>query len=139
MLVNFVGENINGSIFSCTQHLYELSQDCSYDLGCVQMVLDLKSSTVSHRDSLWMLTTNLIDRCPANQTRSISYFTLQPNRKRFILDFPSVAFHSLERIHTQPTFELKNLFGKDKIEIAHVIIKVEIRRRCLDSANRSKL
>ena len=36
MLVNFVGENINGSTFSCTQHLYELSQDCSYDLGCVQ-------------------------------------------------------------------------------------------------------
>ena len=139
MIVDFVGDSINGSIFTSAQHLYELSQDCSFELACVQIVLELKTSKVTHRDSLWMLSTNLIDRNPTNQNRSLSYFALQPNRKRFILDFPSLAFHPLERIHTQPTFEFKNLFGNAALEISHVIVRTEIRKKCLDSANRLKI
>ena len=136
MLIDFVGENIHNSSFNSAQHLYQFLSDCSYEMGCLQIVLELKSTSITHRDSLWMLSTNLIDRCSANQNRAISYFTLQPNKKRFILDFPSVAFYPLERIHAYPSFELKNIFGRDRIEISNVIVKAQIRRRCSDSANR---
>ena len=134
MILDFIGENINGTQFSCSQHFPSLHADCSYEIGIKQIILKTKEATL---DSLWMLTTNLIDRCSANPNRSISYFSLDKLKYSSIINFPSVDFFLLERIHTFPTFELKNLFGTQKLEISDIIIRAEIRKRCLGSANHS--
>ena len=138
MLIEFLGENIAKSSFSSSQRL-ELIPDCQYEFGCSQIILQLKSNKTSEKHSLWALKTNLIDRCPANPERVVSYFILDVNKLRFIIDFPSVGYYPLERIHTQPAFELVNLWGSQEIEISNVIVKANIRKRCLDLANPSKL
>ena len=138
MLIEFIGENIVKSSFSSSQRL-TLFPDCQYEFGCFQIILKLKSNKISEKNSLWALKTNLIDRCPANPERVVSYFVLDPNKLRFIIDFPSVGYYPLERIHTYPTFELVHLWGSQEIEISNIIVKANIRKRCLDLANLSKL
>ena len=132
MILDFIGDNIHGSAFSSTQNFLNLHSECSYEIGIKQIVLKTNEVTL---DSTWMLTTNLIDRCSANPNRSISYFSLDKLKYSSIINFPSVDFFLLERIHTFPTFELKNLFGTQKLEISDIIIRAEIRKRCLGSAN----
>ena len=134
MILDFIGENINGTQFSCSQHFPSLYADCSYEIGIKQIILKTKEATL---DSLWMLTTNLIDRCSANPNQSLSYFALEKLKYHFIINFSSVDFFRLERIHAYPTFELKNVFGSQKLEISDVIIRAEIRKTCLVSANPS--
>ena len=134
MIIDFIGENIQGSSFSCTQNSLSLDADCSYEIAIKQIILKTIEPTL---DSVWMLTTNLIDRCSANPNRSLSYFSLEKLKYHANIYFQSVDFFLLERIHTNPIFELKNLFGVQKLEISDVIIRAEIRKRCLDSVNHS--
>ena len=135
MIIDFISENIQGSAFTTSQHFCGLNSDCTYEIGIKQIVINLKSNKTDLDTSLWMLTTNLIDRCSTNPNRSVSYFCLEKVKTRFIFNFPSIDFFLLERIHTYPTFELKSLFGQQKIEIANVIVRVELRRKCLASAS----
>ena len=139
MLIDFIGENITKSTFTTSPHLYELLQDCEYEFGCSQIVLQLKSNQMTEKHSLWVLKTNLIDRCSANPNRAVSYFFLDSNKSRFIIDFPSIGYYPLERIHTLPVFELSNLWGDQKIEISNVIVKADIRKTCSDLASPSRL
>ena len=82
-----------------------------------------------------MLTTNLIDRCSTNQNRAISYFKIPAHKSDVLVNFPALEFFPLERIHTYPWFEFRSIFGNKKIEISQVIVRVEIKRECSDSAN----
>ena len=134
MILDFIGDNIHGSAFSSTQNFLNLHSDCSYEIGIKQIVLKTNEVTL---DSTWMLTTNLIDRCSANPNQSLSYFALEKLKYHFIINFLSVDFFRLERIHAYPTFELKNVFGSQKLEISDVILRAEIRKTCLVSANPS--
>ena len=134
MIIDFIGENIQGSSFSSSLHLSSLHSECLYEIGVKQIILKTNEVTL---DSLWMLTTNLIDRCSTNPNRSVSYFSLEKLKYHSVINFPSVDYFLLERIHTQPTFELRNLFGTQKIEIDHVIVRAEIRQKCSVSANHS--
>ena len=135
MLIDFISENIHESTFTASQHICGLNSDCSYLIGVKQIILNLKSNSTTEDTSLWMLTTNLIDRCSTNPNRSVSYFVLEKLKKRFVIDFPSVDFFLLERIHTYPSFELKSLFGTEKIEIGNVIVRAELQQKCLVSAS----
>ena len=134
MIIDFISDNTQGSTFTTSQHFCELNSECLYEVGVKKIVLSLNSNTTEDT-SLWMLTTNLIDRCSTNPNRSLSYFALEKLKNRFVINFSSVDFFLLERLHTYPSFELKSLFGTQQIEIANIIVRVEIRRKCLVSAN----
>ena len=134
MIIDFVSENIQGSTFTTSQHFCGLNSDCLYEIGIKQIVLNLKSNT-TQKTSLWMLTTNLIDRCSTNPNRCVSYFALEKLKNQLVINFPSVDFFLLERIHTYPSFEFQSLFGSQQIEIANVIVRAEVRKKCLVSAN----
>ena len=135
MIIDFIGENIKNGSFSTTQHFIDLSQDCSYEIGVIQIVIKTSSIERAPKESLWMLTTNLIDRCSTNPHRAVSYFTCDSYKNLFVINFPSVTFHLLERIHTYPSFEFKSLFDNQKLEITNVIIRAEIRKQCSDLAS----
>ena len=135
MIIDFIGENIKNGSFSTTQHFFGLANDCSYEIGVIQIVLETSSTAKASKESLWMLTTNLIDRCSTNPNRAVSYFTWDAYKNRLVINFPSVAFHLLERIHTYPSFEFKSLFDNQKLEITNVIIRAEIRKQCSDLAS----
>ena len=139
MLIDFIGENITNSTFTASPHLYELLQDCEYEFGCWQIILKLKTNQMTETQSLWALKTNLVDRCSANPNRAVSYFFLDANKSRYIIDFPSVGYYPLERIHTYPQFEIANLWDDQSLEISNVIVKANIRKTCSGLANPSRL
>ena len=131
MIVDFQG---NSHYFSSPQYFFnELSSDCAYEIGVQTICLKLKPEAKMPKYLIWMLQTNLIDRCTTNPYRAVSYFTLETFKSEFVVNFPTVTFYPLERINTSPSFEFKNLFGHKILEISDVIIRVNIRKRCLDS------
>ena len=134
MIIDFIGENINGSMFQSTQNFLSILPNCSHQIAIREIILDLKSNKLKD-DSLFMLTTNLIDRCSTNQNRAISYFKIPAHKSDVLVNFPALEFFPLERIHTYPWFEFRSIFGNKKIEISQVIVRVEIKRECSDSAN----
>lgn len=134
MLIEFTGENIINGRFTAQLNLFEVCQNCSYEFGCFQIVLKL-TKPLKNEDHIWALKTNLCDRSLANPARVVSYFVLNNNKRNFIVNFSSVGFYPLERITFFPNFEIFNLWDEEKIEISKVIVKAEVRKKCLDSAN----
>ena len=133
MIIDFIGEENNGT-FTSTQHFCRVLQDCSYEFGIKSIILELKKNANQNK-TLWMLSTNLVDRCSTNPYRAVSYFKIAALEKRVSIRFNSVDFFPLERIHSFPTFQFTNLFGEEKIEISNVIIRTEIKRKCSALAN----
>ena len=130
MIVDFISSNCKNGAFSVNHHFCDLKPDYNYEIGVKQIILQLNEKTTNSK--ICMLSTNLIDRSSINPYRAISYFSLQYKQNNFI-DFPSVAFHPLERLHAHPVFEIKSVFNEAKIEISRAIIRAEI--RCLASAD----
>ena len=130
MIVDFISSTCKNGTFSVNHHFCDLKPDYNYEIGVKQIILQLNEKTTNSK--ICMLSTNLIDRSSSNPNRAISYFSLQYKQNNFI-DFSSVAFHPLERLHAHPIFEIKSVFNETKIEITRAIIRAEI--RCLASAN----
>ena len=133
IVVDFICKNMDGNYIFPKQNLSCLQKDSLYEIGLTTIVLEL-NSVPEHSSSQWMLTTNLIDRNSLNENQSISYFTIESNKDRLVLNFASVDFFPLERIHSLPFFCVKDPFGERKLNIRNVIIRICF-KRCLDSVN----
>mgnify|MGYP003338373498 CR=1 FL=1 len=136
MIIDFIGEENNGT-FTSTQHFCRVLQDCSYEFGIKSIILELKKNTNQNK-TLWMLSTNLVDRCSTNPYRAVSYFTLEAYKERHFYDFPTVDYFPLERTNTRPRFGIRDIFGNKSIRILNIIVRAEIRPKCSDSANLSR-
>ena len=139
MLLDFVGANLTDGNLITNLHLYEHLNDCSYEIGVREIILEIKAGQITEKDSNWMVCSNLIDRCSANQKRALSFFVLNPNKNRYHLEFSPVSFHPLERIHTLPRFEFKPTFKRAALKIKDIVLRLEIRRKCSDFPNPSKI
>lgn len=139
MFIDFIGEDLFDGILLTNFHLYEYLEDCSYEIGIREIILEIKSGQITEKDSNWMICSNLIDRCSTNQKRSLAFLVLNPHKNRYRIDFSSITFYPLERIHTLPRFEFRSVFKSDRLKIKNIIVRLEIRRRCSDFRNHSKI
>ena len=135
MLIDFTGEDLFDGALLTNLHLYEYLDDCSYEIGVREIILEIKSGQISEKDSNWMICSNLIDRCSANQKRALSFLVLNPHKNRYHLEFSPIAFHPLERIHTLPRFEFRPTFKRSPLKIKNLLLRLEIKRKCSDSQN----
>ena len=136
MLIDFIGENIEDGVIITDIKLYEYLNNCAYEIGVREIVLEIKSGQINEKDANWMINTNLIDRCSANEKQALSIFTMNAHKNRYHIQFSPVTFHRLERIHTAPRFELNPIFKSTSLKIKDILIRLEIRKTCLDSQSR---
>ena len=131
MIIDFIGENMENDFFYTNLNFCHSLQDCNYEIGIRQIILEIEMFKIP---SIFMLTTNLIDRCSTNPNRAVSYFNVLPNKRKIIINFPSVDYFQLERIHSLPCFGFKDPFGTEKIKLRSAIIRAQV-RKCSDSVN----
>lgn len=131
MIIDFIGENVDNDFFHTNLTFCHSLQDCNYEIGIRQIILEMEMFKVP---TIFMLTTNLIDRSSTNPKRAISYFNVLPNKRKIIINFSSVDYFQLERIHSLPWFGFKDPFGTEKIKIKSAIIRAQL-RKCSDSVN----
>ena len=139
MIIDFTGEDLfNGNLLT-NIHLYEYLNDCSYEIGIKEIILEIKSGQITEKDSNWMICSNLTDRCSANPKRALAFCVLNPHKNRYHFQFSPISFHVLERIHTLPRFEFRPTFKKANLKIKDLLIRLEIKRKCSDFQNHSKI
>ena len=140
MLIDFIGENINGSTFASGHDFCGLLEDKDYEIGIRQILLEIKltNRSMNQEDQFCLLNTDLVDRNSSNPNRAVSYFTLEAYKERHFYDFPTVDYFPLERTNTRPRFGIRDTFGNKNIRIVNIIVRAEIRPKCSDSANLSR-
>ena len=131
MIIDFIGENIENDSFYTNLNFCHSLQDCYYEIGIRQIILEMEIFRIP---TILMLTTNLIDRSSTNPNRAVSYFNVLPNKRKIIINFSSVDYFQLDRIHSLPCFGFKDPFGTEKIKIRSAIIRAHL-RKCSDSVN----
>ena len=105
-----------------------------YEFGVRFFHLTLKSKPAKKEYDLWSLSSNLVDRSPTNQFRSVSYFIL-PQTLSQGWEPSSVVFYPLEKHQLEnPVFYIERIPRDKQIEISHAHIQLEI-RKCSDSQN----
>ena len=109
-----------------------LDRNSSYEIAVCHMHIELKSNQISKDNDLWCLSTNLLDRSPANPIQAISYFTLRRGKLDHEIQPSPVVFYPLE-VHQleNPYFLIQQVSKEKVIDIKNVFVQLEI-RKCLE-------
>ena len=131
MIINLHCNDFSQNRFSYDGSYVRLDRRWAHEVAVLHIHIELKSNQVTKDNELWCLSTNLVDRSPANAYQAVSYFTLSRGKLNHDIT-PSVVFHPLD------TYRLDNLeffiqrITKEKtLNFEHAFIQIEI--RCSES------
>ena len=134
MIINLHFNQFTGNLFHFESSMVTLDRNMKYEFGVRFFHLTLTAEPVKKEQDLWSLSTNLVDRSPTNQFRSVSYFIL-PKTLSQGWEPSSVVFYPLEKHQLEnPVFFIERIPRDKQIDISHAHIQLEI-RKCSDSQN----
>jgi hypothetical protein len=124
--------NIHFDKFSDNKFIFDgpylyLDPDCKYTISLLHLHFHIENQRYpqpSNVSDLWVLSTSLVDKSPANPEQALSYFTW--TKQRLTQDFIPRSFikYPLERIKENTNLKLESAF-----------IQLEIIKKCSDSAS----
>ena len=124
--------NIHFNKFSDNKFIFDgpylyLDPDCKYTISLLHLHFHIENQRYpqpSYITDLWVLSTSLVDKSPANPEQALSYFTW--TKQRLTQDFIPRSFikYPLERIKENTNLKLESAF-----------IQLEIIKKCSDSAS----
>ena len=124
--------NIHFNKFSENKFIFDgpylyLDPDCKYTISLLHLHFHIENQRYpqpSNVSDLWVLSTSLVDKSPANPEQALSYFTW--TNQRLTQDFIPRSFikYPLERIKENTNLKLESAF-----------IQLEIIKKCSDSAS----
>ena len=131
--------NLHFDVFNKNRFLYEgpyimLERNYTYEIGVRHVHIELQGNQISKDNDLWCLSTNLVDRSPANTRQAVSYFTFARGKVNHDIICSPVVFYPLE-VHQleNPEFLIQRITKDKTLGIEQAFIQVEI-QKCLESA-----
>lgn len=107
-----------------------LERNCEYQIAVRHFHIELSSNQITKDNDLWVLSTNLIDRSPANTNQAVSYFTMNKGKLNHDVKPSSVISYPLETHHLEnPQFLIKRINKEKVVSIEHAFIQLEIVKR----------
>jgi len=127
MILNFHFNNFNGNQFKFDGPYMMLDRDCHYQIAIRHFHIELSTNQITKDNDLWVLSSNLVDRSPANTYQSISYFTLSRGKLNHDATPSPLVFYPLE-IHQldNPEFIIHRVNKDKQINIDHAFVQLEI-------------
>jgi hypothetical protein len=136
--------NIHFNKFSENKFIFDgpylyLDPDCKYTISLLHLHFHIENQRYpqpSNITDLWVLSTSLVDKSPANPEQALSYFTW--TKQRLTQDFIPRSFikYPLE-VHQldNPHFEIKRIKENTNLKLEGAFIQLEIIKKCSDSAS----
>ena len=115
-----------------------LDRNEKYVVGVHYLQIVLKNQTqITREHDLWSLSSNLVDRSPANPKQSISYFVTRMHLFNQTWETWELTdlFYPLEVHHLEnPEFWVEKIVEDQQLEIKHAFVQLII-KKCSDFQN----
>ena len=136
MLINLHFSNFNGNKFVYDGPYILLDRNEKYLVGVHYFHLRIKNKAqLKVNYDLWSLSSNLVDRSPANPKQSISYFATTMGMVNQTWEEFTQTFYPLEVHHLEnPEFWVEKIADDQQLEIESALIQLII-KKCSDSQN----
>ena len=129
MIINFHFNQVKDNRFGYDGPYVIFERNTDYEVAVRNFHVELKSNQISKDIDLWCLSTNLVDRSPANPEQAISYFTMTKGKLNQTSHPVAVVFHPLETNNIEnPQFFIKRINKNKIIQIEHAFVQLEIRK-----------
>ena len=127
MIINLHFNRFNKNRFIFEGPYILLERNYSYHIAVRHIHIELVSNQITKDNDLWALSTNLVDRSPANTLQAVSYFNLHKGKLNHTCTSSSVVFYPLE-IHQleNPEFIIHRINKEKVINIEHAFVQLEI-------------
>ena len=134
MLINLHFSSFNGNKFVYEGPYILLDRNEKYLVGVHYFHFRLKNKNqIREHNVLWSLSSNLVDRSPANPKQSISYFATTMGMVNQAWGEFSQTFYPLEVHHLEnPEFWTEKIADDQQLEIESALIQLII-KKCSDS------
>ena len=131
MIINLHFNQFTGNLFHFESSMVTLDRNVKYEFGVRFFHLTLTSEPTKKEHDLWSLSSNLVDRSPTNQFRSVSYFIL-PKTLSQGWEPSSVVFYPLEKHQLEnPVFFIERIPRDKQIDTTtfHTLHQVLLSKR----------
>lgn len=127
MILNLHFNSFNNNRFTFDGPYMMLERNCEYQIAVRHVHIELSSNQITKDNDLWVLSSNLVDRSPANTFQAISYFTFSKGKLNHDATPSPLVFYSLE-IHQleNPEFIIQRIGKEKQINIEHAFVQLEI-------------
>ena len=132
MILNLHFDSFERNRFSYEGPYIMLDRNFTYQIGIRHVHIELQSNQISGDNDFWSLSTNLVDRSPANTRQAVSYFTFAKGKLNHDIKYAPVVFYPLE-VHQleNPEFFIQRIGKQRELLIEQAFVQLEI-RKCLE-------
>jgi len=128
MIINLHFDRFTENRFTYDGPFIMLEKNGSYQIGVRHIHIELENNQITKDNDLWCLSTNLIDRSPANTRQAVSYFTFARGKLNHDTTPSPVVYYPLE-VHQleNPEFSIQRINREKIVNIEHVFVQIEIK------------